>query len=436
MKQTLLHNLCIIDPYGEREFLEHASILLEGERIKFVGRGFAQMEFEGQLLDMEGKLVLPGMINAHSHLYSTLALGMPSPPVKPRNFVEHLEQIWWKLDLGLDRASTKASFEAGLADCILNGTTTVIDHHASPNYIGGSLNLLVDAADSFGINIGICFEISDRNGKLTFEQELNENVRALRAYASRAHVAPLLGLHASFTLSDTSLERVAAQMHEFPECGIHIHVAEDLADEKDAQSRGYASVIQRLDHFKLLNSRSLIIHGIYITREDRHTLLKAGCKLVHNPTSNANNQVGILSAEIIESMHAGLGTDGMQNNMLQEAREGTLIRSAVEGPPVDYLELLFRNNPDIAVRTFGRLIGHIEEDAQADLVFFDYTPRTDLQLDNIRSHLLYGLGRPSDVITRGQFRLRNGQLVGQDLAAIRQQSRKQSTRLWKMIETL
>ncbi|NQV43047.1 MAG: amidohydrolase family protein [Candidatus Marinimicrobia bacterium] len=436
MGKLLLHNLRIIDPFGEREFLEHASILIEDEVIKFVGRGFSHVGFEGQLLDMEGKTVLPGIINAHTHLYSTLAMGMPPPQKAPKNFVEHLEEVWWKLDRGLDKESTKASFEAGLMDCIQNGTTTIIDHHASPNLIEGSLDLLADLAESFGLNISLCFESSDRNGESSFKDELMENVRIMAKYATNPYVSPRLGLHASFTLSDESLAQVSKQLHNFPDCGIHIHVAEDLADEKDAQARGYRSVIQRLDDFDLLSNQSLIIHGIFMTREDRHILLKHGCKLVHNPSSNANNQVGVLETEIIESMNPGLGTDGMQNNLLKEAKEGTLIRSATESPAVDYLELLFQNNPDIAVKIFGKLVGHIEEEAQADLVFYDYEPRTDLNADNFGSHLLFGFGQPSDVMTRGEFRMRNKHLVGIDESRIRENARKQSKRLWSAMKAL
>ena len=436
MEQLLLHNLRIIDPFGEREFLEHASILIEDEVIKFVGRGFSHMGFEGQILDMKGKTVLPGIINSHTHLYSTLAMGMHPPQKSPKDFVEHLEEIWWKLDRGLDKVSIKASFEAGLMDCIQNGTTTIIDHHASPLFVEGSLDILADLAELLGLNISICFESSDRNGKANFKDELTENIRAIKKYAGNPYIAPRLGLHASFTLSDESLEMVSKALQEFPDCGIHIHVAEDLADEKDAQGRGYRSVIQRLDKFKLLSNQSLIIHGIFMTREDRHILLKHGCKLVHNPTSNANNQVGVLETEIIESMEPGLGTDGMQNNMLKEAKEGTLVRAATESPQVDYLELLFQNNPDIAVKIFGKLVGHIEEESQADLVFYDYDPRTDLNADNFSSHLLFGFEKPSDVMTRGKFRLRNNQLVGMDEYRIRENARKQSKRLWSAMKAL
>jgi len=434
MTKILLRNLRVLNPFSKPKYLENASILIEDGIIQSVSD--APLNFDGDTIDMLGKTVLPGMINAHTHLYSSLALGMPAPKNNPGNFVEILKEIWWKLDRSLDEESTRASFEVGLIDCIQNGVTTVIDHHASPNYVEGSLDILVETAKKYGINIAICFESSDRNGAKIFTRELEANLLAICEYADDLHILPLMGLHASFTLSDESLEHVADSLKNLDNWGIHIHVAEDLADELDAQERGYGSVIQRLDHFGLLNNKSLIIHGIYITRQDRHILLQRGCKLIHNPTSNAGNQVGILETEIIESLHPGLGTDGKQNDMLAEAKEGAQIRSAKECLPVDYLKLLFKNNPKIASRLFGKPLGHINKGSQADLVFYDYDPKTEISRKNFKSHIQYGLTRPSDVMTQGVFRMRDGILVDVDTKTIMDDARYQSRKLWKKMKKL
>jgi putative selenium metabolism protein SsnA len=434
MSQLLLTNLRLMDPFGETEFLENCSILIKDGVIESVGD--PPNDFSGESIDMSGKTVLPGMINAHTHLYSALAMGMPAPKNTPQNFVQILEEIWWKLDLGLDQQSTQASFEAGLLDCIQNGVTTVIDHHASPKHVAGSLDLLVETAKRFGVNIGVCFEISDRNGEVNFQDELAENLRAIDKYKGDSQVLPLLGLHASFTLSDDSLKQIADNLQKRDDWGIHIHVAEDLADEKDAQTKGYESVVQRLDHFSLLNNRSVIAHGIYITRQDRHILLQHGCKLIHNPTSNANNQVGILETEIIESLNPGLGTDGMQSNMLSEAKEGTLIRSAIGGEQINYLQLLFRNNPTIASRLFGKELGHINVGHQADLAFYDYDSRTEPHGTNFMSHLLFGFGKPSDVMSQGIFRMHNYEIPGIDTKAILKNARTQSMKLWAAMQAI
>jgi putative selenium metabolism protein SsnA len=428
--KTLLKNLRIFNPFGSQEYFNHAAILIEGDQILAIYPDEIPGNMEVNIIDMAGKTCLPGMINAHTHLYSTLALGMPPPKNRPTNFVEILKEIWWKLDRGLDADSVKASFDAGLLDCLQNGTTTVIDHHASPNFVHGSLDMLVESAQQFGLNLGICFEASDRNGTENFQAELAENLRALKKYAGHPSILPMMGLHASFTLSDDSLKMVADSMAENPEWGIHIHVAEDLADQRDAQARGYESVVERLDHFGLLNNRAHIIHGVYINRTDRHLLLTSGCRLIHNPTSNAGNQVGILETEIIESLHAGLGTDGKQNNMLAEMKEGDLIRSAASKHLTDYMKLLFDHNPEIVSRAFGREIGHVDAGAQADLLFYDYVPRTEIHADNYKRHIQYGLSKPVDVMTRGKFRMRDGRIQGVDEMAIKKNAQIQASRLW------
>jgi len=428
--KTLLKNLRILNPFGESEYHEQAAILINDSIIEAIYPDDTPQDLDATELDMTGKTCLPGMINNHTHLYSTLAMGMPAPKNVPTNFVEILKEIWWKLDRGLDEESTRSSFDAGLLDCLKNGTTTVIDHHASPNFVQGSLDVLVKSAQQFGINLGVCFEASDRNGMDNFKAELAENLRALKKYEDHPSVLPMMGLHASFTLSDDSLKMVADSMADNPDWGIHIHVAEDLADQRDAQSRGYESVIERLDHFGLLNNRSHIIHGVYINRTDRHLLLTTGCRLIHNPTSNAGNQVGILESEIIDSLHAGLGTDGKQNNMLAEVKEGDLIRSAASNHLVDYMELLFANNPEIISRAFGREIGHVDVGAQADLLFYDYDPRTEIHADNYKRHILYGLDTPVDVMTRGEFRMQNSHIPGVDEKRIKSNARTQAQRLW------
>lgn len=434
--KKLLKNVRLFNPFGELEYAENASILLVGASIESIFTTPPPQDLNAEIIDMGGKVCLPGMINTHTHLYSSLALGMPAPKKQPTNFVEILEEVWWKLDRSLDAEATRASFDVGLLDCLKNGTTTVIDHHASPNYVEGSLDALVESARQFGINIGVCFEASERNGRDNFKAELTENIRALRAFSDAPDVLPMMGLHASFTLSDESLQDVADAMAENPEWGIHIHVAEDLADERDAQSRGYESVIQRLDHFGLLNNRAHIIHGIYVNRTDRHLLLTSGCRLIHNPTSNAGNQVGILETEIIESLHAGLGTDGKQNDMLAEVKEGDLIRSAASNHLVDYMELLFANNPEIVSRAFGREVGHVDAGAQADLLFYDYDPKTEIHAGNYQKHILYGLEKPVDVMIRGEFHLENGHVLNADPEQILAHAREQAPKVWSRMGEL
>lgn len=437
--KRILTNACLINPYGNPEFIPHGYLIVDGDTIAEVGSGDPPAGIRGEGLDLRGQVVLPGMINAHTHLYSSLALGMPFPQGNPDNFVQILEQVWWKLDRALDPDMLQASFKAGLLEHLHHGVTTVIDHHSSPGCGSGSLERLAQVARELGVNISVALEISDRNGKAVFQESLEENIHSHQTFQKDKRVRPLIGLHASFTLSDESLKGIRDSLSGEENWGVHVHAAEDRSDQEDARKRGYDSVLQRLDTFGLLNRNSVIAHGVHFLPADLEIVKKRQAMLIHNPTSNANNRVGMTPTGVLQDLRAGLGTDGMQGNMLAEARQGTLIRSShLPGgaPNLDYLELLFGRNPEIATRLFGRKIGRLEAGYQADLAVYEYHPRTNLKEENWRSHVLFGWSTPRAVMAAGEFRLKGGQFVDINLADIHHYAREQSQRLWKKMETL
>ncbi len=439
METTVLINACLVNPFAKNICYDNGYIAITGDKIAGIGGGQPNFSSDWQVIDLQGKLVLPAMINTHTHLYSALALGMPGPAKPPQNFVEKLERIWWKLDRALDYDSVRASFEAGLLDCLRCGVTTVIDHHSSQAAIKGSLAILAEVATKLGMTVSTAFEVTDRNGPEVFAAGLAENLEFYRFYYEHDNIRPLIGLHASFTLSDESLQKIRESVKDLPEWGIHIHVAEDTADEADARRRGYRSVIDRLNKFDLLNERSLVIHGLHTTAEDIALLEANGAMLVHNPTSNANNRVGLLAGEKIERMQAGLGTDGMQANLLKEAKEGTLIRSShLPGGAanVDYLKMLFVNNPVIAERLFKRPFGSLQVGRRADLAIYDYAPRTAITADNCGGHILFGIDLPADVMAGGKFKIRDSQWVDKNTLMELKNAQDQSEKLWSKMKEL
>ncbi|MBC8257742.1 MAG: amidohydrolase family protein [SAR324 cluster bacterium] len=433
MKKTLLKNLNIINPCNEPAFIENAFVAIGGESIESVGKDKPSGSFD-VVHDLHDKIALPGMINAHHHLYSALAVGMPLPKGNPTNFTEILQEVWWKMDLALDRDSTQACFESGLLDSLKAGTTTVIDHHCSPSFIEGSLTLLAESAEKFGMNSSVAFEITDRNGPEKFEASLQENIAAVQKYGDNPYVHPLIGLHASFTLSDDSLHKIRQSVEPLKSWGIHIHVSEDKADEEDAIKKGYASVLKRLEKFDLLNENAMIIHGLHISEADLSLLKKYKLQFVHNPSSNANNRVGMAPNINLDQLRSGLGTDGMQGNMLREGKEGMLIRSShLSGgaESANYLQLLFENNPAIASKLFNKKLGKILPEYQADLAIFDYHPRTPITESTIFGHIFFGLSSlPSEVMTRGVFSIRDYQLQNISEKEIKANAALQAARLW------
>ena len=439
MSKTLFKNLTIVNPNSESSLNRNTSIVCDDGIITEIGSQHSDLSNYHNVFDMNGKFVLPGMINAHNHLYSSLAMGMPAPRIKPVNFVEKLQQVWWKLDLALDKASTHASFQVGLMSALQSGVTTIMDHHSSQNYIDGSIDHLVEVADKFGIRIGTAFETSDRNGKNTFESALQENINSIEKHRSNPFVHPMMGLHASFTLSDKSLNVICNRLQEIDNPGIHIHVAEDRADHEDAVKRGYRSVIDRLNKAGVITKDSLLIHGIHLEPEDLEIIKHKGAHLVHCPTSNAGNRVGNISAQTLGRLPVALGTDGKQANMINEINQAEIIRSShLKGQDnnINYPNMLFNHNSELISRLFNQKIGRIEVGYQADLVMYEYNPTTELKESNIMSHVFGGFPSPSDVITRGRFQIKDTKFVNINIEDILENSRQESQKLWKKIQQI
>ncbi|MDZ5034264.1 amidohydrolase family protein, partial [Clostridium perfringens] len=200
-----------------------------------------------EFIDAKGKVIMPGLINTHHHIYSAFARGMDAKEDPAQNFNEILERLWWKLDKKLTLEDTKYSAYTTYIDCIKNGVTTVFDHHASPMSITDSLFTIGDVAKELGIRTSLCYEVSDRDGFNITDEGINENVNFIK-YANKEEddlIKGLFGLHASFTLSDRTLEKCAKEIQGL-NSGFHIHAAEGISDLHEALKNGGKRVIERL----------------------------------------------------------------------------------------------------------------------------------------------------------------------------------------------
>lgn len=256
-------------------------------------------------------------VNAHTHLYSGLApLGMPAPATPPKDFVAILEQIWWRLDRALDAPSLRASAEHYLLEARLAGTDTLVDHHESPNLIEGSLDILADAAERIGVRLAVCYGATERNGG---HDEARRGLAECRRFVRenrRPFVRGLVGLHASFTVSDEALREAGALARELGTV-VHVHVAEDRADVLDAKGRGHAGPLERLLALDALPPGSILAHGVHLDPAEVRLAAASGLWLVQNPRSNEGNRVGYPAA-LAESDRVAIGTDGWPADMAAE----------------------------------------------------------------------------------------------------------------------
>ena len=289
-------------------------LVLEDGRV----RGFAPLPEGIVKRDCRGTVIVPGNVCAHHHLYSALACGMPYRLEAPSDFLEILQRIWWRLDRALDEESIRASALLGALEALRCGTTSIVDHHASPNFIEGSLDAIADALGELGARAVLCYEVTDRDGEARSKAGIDENRRFLSA--PRPLARGMVGAHASFTLSDDTLAACADAARDLG-AGLHIHVAEDAVDEQDAVARFGKRVIERLVEHGALDDRALLAHCVHVNEREMKLVESAGATVVCNPRSNMNNGVGHSPFTNREGRVA-LGTDGIGGDLVAEAQAG------------------------------------------------------------------------------------------------------------------
>ena len=426
--------LATLDPVSiERKDLRIVDALI-------VERGSNLEPREGdEVIDLSGRLVMPGMVCAHTHLYSTLARGMPGPPRPPLNFKEILELVWWRLDRALDEETIYWSAIAGAMDAARAGTTCLFDHHASPSHIIGSLQIVREAIAKVGLRAVLCYEVTDRGGTQEREKGLDENLALLRWAGNSPEqesktLPPLfrgmVGAHASFTLSNESLQYCAELMQVF-DAGLHIHVAEDRWDVVDARTRYGLGVVERLAKHDALNSRTILAHGTHLSDGDIDVARSAGVWFAHNPRSNMNNQVGYAPIGKFGE-RVVLGTDGIGADMFEETRLAFLKgRDANNGLSAEHWLGVLANNNRLASKAFGGDLAGLREGSIADLTVLDYRSPTGVTAGNFAWHLLFGMSSASveSVMVNGKFVIRNKEF-GFDDQDLYEKARAASERLW------
>lgn len=414
--------------------LASADLRLAQGRIVERGSGLAAHPDE-EVVDLSGRLVLPGLVNGHTHLYSALARGMPGPATTPRNFVEILETVWWRLDRALDADSVYLSGVAGAVEAALSGTTLLIDHHASPSFIRGSLGTLKRAVDEVGLRAVLCYEVTDRNGPMGRDQGIEETAE-FAANARSETLRGMIGAHASFTLGEDTLARLARAVEQTG-ASLHVHVAEDRADVEDCRARYGVSLSERLVRHGLVRACTLLAHGVHLTPPEIETLHRLGAWIAHNPRSNMNNHVGAAPTAALKRV--ALGTDGMDGDMLAEARAAFLkMRDAGRDDAFAAAIEMLAGGHRLAAALFGLPFGKLDVGAPADLAVFDYRPPTPLTSQNLGGHLLFGLDRShlESVLVAGRFVVRERRVTGVDADALRARARDAAGRLWERMTRL
>ncbi len=437
MKRLLIKNGTLVTLDDAGTIVERGSLLIEGSEIVAVGQ-VPDVPVD-RTVDATGKIVMPGLINVHHHFYSTLARGFSAPGEPAVNFQQILERLWWKLDYALDAEDVYYSSIIPCIEAIHAGCTTIIDHHASPSCCDGSLDILERAFREAGLNGCLCYEVTDRNKP---GEGIEENVRfAKKCQASGdPQIQPLFGLHASMTLGPETLERCAAEGRALG-VGFHTHIDEAECDAQESLRLFGALPIDRFQRAGIVGPKSLFAHGIHLDERGRRILAESNSMMATNPESNANN--GLATTPLLEIMRdgilIGLGTDGMSNQMIAQARAAYLVqRAARRDPRVAFGEactMLLANNRAICERIFPEPRGRLAAGHLADVAIFDYQPFTPMDASNFYGHFLFGLVQAPVFMTiaRGRVLLENGTIQHLDEAEIRRKAIERARQLWRRI---
>ncbi len=402
------------------EFSKASLLVEEGDSGKiYILPADSKIPTGGNIIDCTGMYITKAFANGHHHVYSALAKGMPAPEKNPVDFVEILKYGWWKIDRCLDAEMIRMSALITAIECAKNGVTFVIDHHSSPLFINGSLELIAQAFDEVGVAHLLCYEISDRDGSAKTRQALEETDSFLK------YRQGLVGMHASFTLGDKTFSK-AISLAEKHNTGIHIHVAEDVFDQKHCKEEYRKNVVERIASFGGLNNpKSILVHCLHLNDTERKTIKNSGVWVAQNTESNLNNGVGFFNSVGLGE-NIMLGTDGMHSDMLRAAKA-----SYFSGLNFDKIDLKgiyqrFRNTQRYLLQN------NFNGNAENNLVVLDYKPTTEFNAENFLSHFIFGLESKHvrHVISGGKLIVKDHKVTGVDEEAILKTSRELSLRLW------
>lgn len=444
----IIINANVITFDDQNPFIKDCEILIEGGIIKKIEQKkiLSQKYPDEPRVDAKNHFVMPGNICAHTHFYGAFARGLGIPGDAPDAFPAILENLWWKLDKSLTAKDVEYSTKVCLLDAIKHGTTTLIDHHASPRAIAGSLDVIAEAVLASGLRASLCYEVTDRDGKELAHEGIKENIRFIER-TSRNHnfgsmVSSMFGLHASLTLSDETLDECRQIAPN--QTGFHIHAAEHPVDEYDSLKKSGMRVIERLNHHGILGEKSIVAHAVHVDASEINFLRETNTWVTHQPRSNMNNAVGMAAVESMLDfgIRVGLGNDGFSNAMWDEWRAAYLVHKLWNLDPRRMgadrvVKMAVHNNSELVNNQFGDIqVGKVHEGASADLIIVDYQPFTEMTAGNLPWHIIFGF-RDSMVettIVNGKLLMENRELKTMDEEKIMREAMNTSQAVWKKFQ--
>ncbi len=393
--RILIRNAMIITMDSQRRVLKNTDLLLEDSTIAVIGKDIK--EKADRIIDGTGRMILPGFICGHTHLYGIMLRGAPLDIKPTTDFLQILDRIWWKVDSAFVNEDAYASALASCYEFVKSGTTCFADTYSGPGSIEGVLDAIAKGVTQVGIRGILAFEATERNSKKEGERGLNENTRFLKKLQKTPNdlLCGMYSLHASFTISDELIQKTREQADQLP-APLTIHTSEGLIDVYHNIERYDKRTVERLFDLGVLGPDVVLAHCVHVNHDELELIRGSGAVVAHNPMSNMNNAVGV--APVKEMCELGipvcLGNDGFIFDAIENIRTAYLIHKVHHldtrvTTPLQIIEMATINGAQ--AYGLGEKIGSIEQGKQADILILHPNPRVTPILPNgVYGYIVYG----------------------------------------------
>ncbi|HUK28648.1 MAG TPA: amidohydrolase family protein [Candidatus Acidoferrales bacterium] len=447
MVDLLVKNGVLVAMDAQKRILEGYAIAIEGGRVVEIERTstLEKKHNRANVIDAAGRIVMPGIICSHSHLYGMLLRGASLNIAPPSDFTQILQRVWWPMDEAMNLEDAYASALVASVEFAKSGVTTFADTYSGPNSISGSLDHIAKAVEEVGIRGFVAFEATERHSVEEGTKGVQENIRFAEKMKTKpdAKAKPLLSIHAAFTVSDNLIKRVRelASKYHIP---ITIHVSEGMGDLHHNLENYGKRTVERLHDVGLLGKGTVLAHCVNIDENEIRIVAESSTGIAHNPMSNMLNAVGV--APILNMLRmkvrVGLGNDGYIFDMFENMRTAFLLhrvhhRNPNAIDPYTILEMATINGASL----YGveKEIGSIEIGKRADVIIIKPSVLpTPLNSNTVVGHLINTVDGDDveTVLIDGKLIVRNKKLLTFDEEKAQETSQAAAVKLWNRLKTV
>ena len=417
----LIHNCTAVLMDDQNTVLPNAYVEVEGTRIRSVGTQRPWGPFD-QEIDCKGNVLMPGFVNAHTHVPMTAMRGYGDG----NNLQDWLNNYIFPVEARWDDRAVRACTALGLAEMIASGVTSIADMYMRTDIIAQEV---ASAGISANLSVGgVLFSEGfdpDTNHDCVAQRELTEKWHNYNDGQIRVDAS----IHGEYT-SRAELWQWMADYAKEHQLGMHVHISETKAEHEACIARHGKTPIQILNDYGVWDTRAIAAHCVWTTPEDWAIMAEKGISAIHNPISNLKLGSGIAPIPAMKKagVNVCLGTDGVSSNNCTDFFSDLKFAAILHnGAGCDPLALLPADALRMATRdggaALGRKTGMIQGGYEADLILVDFSHLNLTPCHSVLSNLAYA-AHGTDVcmnMARGKVIYKDGDFLTIDLERVRRE---------------